>query len=121
MRAGIPKAEFKFSSSKSFKIIQGFGICGCFGRLCPTDVDKNRHIGDLGNIVADKHGVAYKTFWTKAVTLFGKYSVVGRSFVVHALSDDLGKGKGNQTQESLITGNAGARLACGVIGLAPRS
>ncbi|KHJ78307.1 copper/zinc superoxide dismutase [Oesophagostomum dentatum] len=80
-----------------------------------------RHVGDLGNIVANGSGVAYGTFWTRGVTLFGRNSVLGRSFVVHALPDDLGKGQGDQRPESLRTGNAGARLACGVIGLAPRS
>ncbi|KHJ78758.1 copper/zinc superoxide dismutase [Oesophagostomum dentatum] len=80
-----------------------------------------RHVGDLGNIVANRRGVAYTTLFTRRVTLFGANSVIGRSFVVHANEDDLGKGQGDQRPESLRTGNAGARLACGVIGRTARS
>ena len=40
-------------------------------------------------------------------------SVVGRSVVIHADEDDLGLGG---QSDSLTTGHAGARLACGVIG-----
>ena len=42
----------------------------------------------------------------------GDHSVVGRSVMVHADEDDLGKG-GHEL--SATTGNAGARVACGEI------
>jgi Cu-Zn family superoxide dismutase len=51
----------------------------------------------------------------RLVKLIGATSVIGRSVVVHADVDDLGKG-GHEL--SLTTGNAGARVACGVIGIA---
>ena len=47
------------------------------------------------------------------IKLQGKYSILGRSVVVHEDKDDLGRGNNN---ESLITGNAGKRLDCAVIG-----
>ena len=48
------------------------------------------------------------------MSLFGKNSVIGRSCVLHRYTDDLGMG-GNA--ESAKTGNAGPRIACGVIGV----
>ena len=55
--------------------------------------------------------------------LSGANSIVGRAVVVHELPDDMGKGDhsepGVQGKTSKTTGNAGARLACGVIGLKP--
>lgn len=44
--------------------------------------------------------------------------MIGRAMVVHAGIDDLGKGTGDKLEESKKTGNAGARVACGVIALA---
>ena len=69
-------------------------------------------MGDLGNITADKSGTAKFTIEAKRVDLLGDRSVIGRGFVVHSDKDDLGKGG---DEESLKTGNAGDRLACGVI------
>lgn len=76
--------------------------------------DKIRHVGDLGNLES-KRGKVNKVFRDKLIKLRGKYSIIGRSVVIHADEDDLGKGG---DEESLITGNSGARIACGVIGYA---
>uniref|UniRef100_A0A2P1JJ50 Superoxide dismutase [Cu-Zn] n=1 Tax=Hymenophyllum caudiculatum TaxID=295381 RepID=A0A2P1JJ50_9MONI len=78
--------------------------------------DDNRHAGDLGNIVAGPDGVAETTIKDYQIPLSGPDSVIGRAFVVHELEDDLGKG-GHEL--SSTTGNAGGRLACGVVGLTP--
>ncbi|KAI5292685.1 Superoxide dismutase [Cu-Zn] [Ascosphaera acerosa] len=77
--------------------------------------DDNRHVGDMGNITTDAQGNAVGTKTDRLIQLIGPESVLGRTVVVHAGTDDLGKG-GNE--ESLKTGNAGPRPACGVIGLA---
>uniref|UniRef100_A0A0C9RQF3 Superoxide dismutase [Cu-Zn] n=1 Tax=Wollemia nobilis TaxID=56998 RepID=A0A0C9RQF3_9CONI len=78
--------------------------------------DDVRHAGDLGNIVAGEDGVAEATIVDYQIPLIGPNSVIGRALVVHELEDDLGKG-GHEL--SLSTGNAGGRLACGVVGLTP--
>lgn len=74
-----------------------------------------RHVGDLGNVQSDAEGNGLYEHTDAQVHLFGAYSVIGRSCVLHKSTDDLGEG-GNA--ESLKTGNAGARIACGVIGRA---
>jgi len=81
----------------------------------PSDQSSKRHAGDLGNIQSDSNGTAKLSLTDGVISLNGAYSIIGRSVVVHAGTDDLGKG-GNE--ESLKTGNAGGRAACGVIGLA---
>jgi Cu-Zn family superoxide dismutase len=71
-----------------------------------------RHVGDLGNVVADKDGVASGRLLDSLVKLSGPTCVVGRSMIVHADRDDLGLG-GHAL--SGTTGNAGSRVACGAI------
>ncbi|KAI8996011.1 superoxide dismutase [Gaertneriomyces semiglobifer] len=77
----------------------------------PENSIKDRHVGDLGNVVADENGNVEITLTD---TIVNVKDVIGRAIVVHALEDDLGLG-GHPTSNS--TGNAGARVACGVIGL----
>lgn len=85
-----------------------------FGKDHGAPEDNTRHVGDLGNITTDSEGVAKGTKQDTLVKLLGEHSVVGRSVVVHDGTDDLGKGG---HADSLKTGNAGGRPACGVIGL----
>lgn len=73
-----------------------------------------RHVGDLGNIEADENGNAELIIEDPDIKLTGELSVIGRAFVVHSNEDDLGTA--NNT-ESLLTGNSGPRIACGIIAL----
>jgi len=70
---------------------------------------KTRHIGDLGNITANEKGVAILDVDDPHLTFEGRLSIIGRGLVVHEKPDDL------KTQP---TGNAGGRVAVGVIGVA---
>ncbi|KAL5632792.1 hypothetical protein ACGC1H_005667 [Rhizoctonia solani] len=73
-----------------------------------------RHTGDLGNIEAGADGVAKVDIYDKWISLSGETSVLARALVIHASEDDLGLGG---APDSLTTGRAGARFACGVIGI----
>jgi Cu-Zn family superoxide dismutase len=86
------------------------------GKTHGAPEDSNRHAGDLGNVVAGDDGVVEVELQDSQIPLSGPHSVVGRAFVIHEAEDDLGKG-GHEL--SSTTGNAGGRLACGVVGLTP--
>jgi Cu-Zn family superoxide dismutase len=70
---------------------------------------EERHVGDLGNLIAGDDGTAQYEWTDKLISFSGKNSILGKAIIVHAEEDDL---------TSQPTGNAGARLACGVIGSA---
>jgi Cu-Zn family superoxide dismutase len=77
------------------------------------DADR-RHVGDLGNLTANASGVAEADFVDSRVTLggpalSGTASILGRAVIVHRQRDDL---------TSQPSGDAGARVACGVVGFA---
>lgn len=76
--------------------------------------DAVRHAGDFGNILANEYGSATIQIQGTLISLHpgDEGYAVGRAFVVHEGTDDLGKG-GNE--ESLKTGNAGGRLACCIV------
>jgi len=69
--------------------------------------DDEHHAGDLGNIEAAEDGTAHLELEVDYITLAsGETSVMGKAVIVHSDPDDF------TTQP---TGNAGSRLACGVI------
>jgi Cu-Zn family superoxide dismutase len=67
---------------------------------------KEHHAGDLGNLKADGAGEAHYELRVPGLTTT---AIAGRAVVVHASEDDLA---------SQPAGNAGARIAVGVIGWA---
>lgn len=65
------------------------------------------HAGDFGNVTADADGNVNTRFVTRSITVSeGPMTAVGHAIILHANPDDL------TTQP---TGNAGARIACGVV------
>ncbi|MEX2198822.1 MAG: superoxide dismutase family protein [Burkholderiales bacterium] len=75
----------------------------------PHGKGAERHAGDLPNLKTDAKGRARLTVDMDIMTLTsGPASIIGRGVIVHADPDDY---------TSQPVGNAGARLACGVIKL----
>ena len=71
--------------------------------------DDAKHAGDFGNVTSDDAGRVDTEFTTRSITVEpGANSVVGHAVILHANPDDL------KTQP---TGNAGGRIACGVVNL----
>ncbi len=88
------------------------------GHFNPTGAPHGRaeagphHAGDMDNLVADADGTANVDVHLAGVTLGGGAAtdIVGRALIVHGGTDDY---------TSQPAGNAGARVACGVIRAAP--
>ncbi|EYC36418.1 hypothetical protein Y032_0898g2935 [Ancylostoma ceylanicum] len=76
--------------------------------------DSNRHVGDLGNVNTPDQGDTVISISDSVISLTGQHNVIGRAIVIHADPDDLGRGN---SELSKTTGNSGARVACGVIGI----
>jgi|SRR5690554_4881138 len=71
--------------------------------------DAKRHVGDLGNLESNNAGTVHFEAADSHLAMSGAHSIVGRAVIVHAQADDL---------TSQPVGNAGARVLCGVIGVA---
>ncbi|XP_062305339.1 copper chaperone for superoxide dismutase-like [Osmerus eperlanus] len=79
------------------------------GRQHGGPQDSERHVGDLGNVLAGLDGRASFRLEDSQLKV---WDVIGRSLVVDAGEDDLGRGGHTLSR---LTGNSGERLACGII------
>ena len=112
----LPKGKHGFHIHKAGDL-RGEGCKGAcehydIGNHCHGDYRSiERHTGDLGNIEM-KRGRCKKTYTVKHASVKDLW---GRSLIVHADEDDLGKGG---FPDSTVTGHSGARIACAILGRA---
>jgi Cu-Zn family superoxide dismutase len=106
---------------KSIQPLLNEGDTGCCdqagGHFNPTDDVHGRHYGDLCfNIETNAYGVSKGRYMDSNLNLYvpvgTKYSILGRSVVLHADPDNRGILNQNTDSESLKTGRAGKRLGC---------
>jgi Cu-Zn family superoxide dismutase len=98
--------------------VHEFGDCGNEGNAAGSHFNplkrdhgaphvQPHHAGDFGNVTANAEGRVHTEFTTRSITVApGPTSVVGKAVILHANADDL---------HSQPTGNAGGRIACGVV------
>lgn len=98
--------------------IHEFGDCGDAGKAAGSHYNpeqaphglalkdaKRAHAGDFGNVTAQEGAIVFEAVLPRASLNAGKRNVAGRAIVLHEKADDF----------SQPTGNAGGRIACGVI------
>ena len=111
--AGLPPGEHGFhvhenGSCEEAGLAAGehFNPLGSPHGLLIRDGEAGAHAGDMGSITAGRDGIARVKFMLPKATLAkGPMSVGGRALIVHENPDDF----------SQPSGNAGKRIACGVI------
>jgi len=91
---------------------QSGGHYNPFDELHGSPSNRERHVGDLGNVLSDENGVVNLEISDTKAKLYSLTTIVGRAIVVHEGMDDLGV---HEDRGSKTTGNAGGRIACGVI------
>ncbi|KAK5926406.1 hypothetical protein CgunFtcFv8_021981 [Champsocephalus gunnari] len=110
----VPQCPERCTSISLGDLSQGCDSTG--GHYNPHSVHHPDHPGDFGNFVAQKGKI--NTMIESEATLFTGLSVIGRAVVIHEREDDLGSGG---DAGSLLSGNAGRRLGCCIIGISPPS
>ncbi|MET0523953.1 MAG: superoxide dismutase family protein [Nocardioides sp.] len=110
--------------------IHTVGVCdraGAFtsagGHYNPTTLGHGDHAGDMPPLLVTADGQAYTSFATDRFSLDSLRDVDGSAVMVHALRDNLANipsrytagGVPGPDMTTLNTGDAGGRVACGVI------
>lgn len=90
------------------------------GHLGGEEGDHGRHAGDLPGLYVTEEGVATLEFETDRFALADLQDEDGSAFVVHAEPDNLGHiperyGPDAPDADTRATGDAGDRIACGVV------
>ncbi|XP_049866860.1 uncharacterized protein LOC126367393 [Pectinophora gossypiella] len=115
---GLPKGQYGFHVHEKGDITGGCLSTGSHFNPEHKDHghpnDENRHVGDLGNVDFDDNRACHIDFTDSKISLIGPHGILGRGLVLHEKSDDFGR---SSHPDSRKTGNAGGRVACGVIGI----
>ncbi|XP_039747484.1 superoxide dismutase [Cu-Zn] 2-like isoform X2 [Pararge aegeria] len=115
---GMPQGQYGFHVHETGDITGGCLSTGAHFNPDNKDhghpEDDNRHVGDLGNIEFNAESLSHVDITDRVIALRGAHSIIGRAVVLHAMSDDFGR---SDHPDSKKTGNAGGRVACGVIGI----
>ncbi|OWR49600.1 diapause bioclock protein [Danaus plexippus plexippus] len=115
---GLPPGQYGFHVHETGDITRGCISTGSHFNPEKKDhghpSDEVRHVGDLGNVEFDMNRFSNINFEDKLIALYGPHNVLGRAIVLHEKADDFGR---SDHPDSRKTGNAGGRVACGVIGI----
>lgn len=107
---GFHVHEFKVGTNGDPSCMSTGGHYNPEGTIHGSGLDYVRHIGAMGNILADEDGKAEGQLLVP-MPLSGPFGIQnGTAVVVHANTDDLGLGGAN---DSRANGNSGPRVACG--------
>ena len=101
-----------------------FNIGEKWSTTTPGGVKHGHHTGDLCFNIYSNDGIVDIEFKSDEISLYSNHPgyIINRALVIHEDEDDRGLGiyeDSEKTTGSLITGNAGRRIACGQINKMP--
>lgn len=104
------KHGFHIHAAGDLRYVGCAGACSHWSKKAATHGGRpgdtaERHTGDLGNIEVGSY--RYRLVGVKPNELWG------RTLIIHADEDDLGKGS---HEDSTTTGHSGARIGCAIFG-----